>query len=105
MTRGFLNTCSEFYIEKTAKSNPLTTAVLDSSIFKKILKNIIEKKYWKKILLLLAYYNDEIIINIIISKWVKSFLNYFPSKMILLNILQNAGIYLNILFCPLWQFF
>ena len=102
---GFLNTCSEFYMEKTDKGNPLTTAVLDSSIFLKILKNILEKKYWKKILLSLAYCNDEIIINIIISKWVKSFLNYLPSKTILLNILQNVGIYLNILFCPLWSFF
>ena len=46
---------------------------------------------------LLGYYNDENIINtktLFLYFSIKSFLNYFPSKMILLNILQDVAIYL-----------
>ena len=45
-------------------------------------------------LLLFGYYNDEIIITTknAVFIYMKSFLNYFVLKMILLNIFQNVGI-------------
>ena len=46
------------------KGNPLITAVIDNSIFKKIFKTILERKMLEETLLLLSYCNDEIIINI-----------------------------------------
>ena len=47
------------------KGNPLTTAVVDYSIFQKIFKTILERKMSEKdIILLLGHCNDKIIINI-----------------------------------------
>ena len=70
------------------KGNPLVTAVVDDSIFSKIFKTILERKM--KMLLLLGYCNNEIIINIFYtSEKVFEFL-----KLIFINILQNVTIYL-----------
>ena len=77
------------------KHNPLITTVVDGSIFKKIFKtcNLREKlrRYY--------FYVGDVIIKTKIHFYRDDFLkNYFASKMILLNILQNVAIYLNVLF-------
>ena len=56
------------------------------------------------VLFLFGYYNDDIVINTkTISMRMKSFLNYFVSKMILPNIYVNVAIcYVDILFCTLF---
>ena len=46
------------------KRNSVTTTVVDGSIFKKYARLYIKEKCWKKILHLLRYYNNGIIINI-----------------------------------------
>ena len=78
---------------------------------KRLLQNIhlmLDLLYHARILLITIIADDSIFLKCIaimklcltpkhISQGVKSFLNYFASKMILLNIFQNSAIYL--LFC------
>ena len=45
------------------KCNPLITTSIDSSLFKKIFKTNLREKCKRKILFLLGYCNDKIIIN------------------------------------------
>ena len=77
------------------KRIPFITTVVDGSIFYKI-KTIT----WEKIIRRInhyncKYYDDGIIINTKrISLEMKSFLNEFSTKMILLNISQSSAIYL-----------
>ena len=67
------------------------------------LKKYLRPVTWEKNVRRYYFYVGDVIIK---TKthfyWDDFFKNYFASKMILLNILQNVAIYLNVLFWTLW---